>query len=177
MSRAGLSAPTPTLPRLRGREQPIPHPQSYSLPRKRGRVRVGVLRPRRIDMRGGSVMTTRARKLRGNLTDAERVLWRELRQHQLGWRFRRQFPIPPYVADFACIEARLIVEVDGGQHASPGDHQRRDARLRAQGWRILRFWNNDVLGNRAGVLQTIADTLGPSPGYPHPNPPPLAGEG
>jgi very-short-patch-repair endonuclease len=129
-------------------------------------------------MRGGLVMTSRARKLRGNLTDAERVLWRELRQHQLGWRFRRQFPIPPYVADFACIEARLIVEVDGGQHARPGDHDRRDARLRAQGWRVLRFWNNDILGNRAGVLQTIAEALGPArESSPHPNPPPLAGEG
>ena len=139
---------------------------------------MGVLRPRRIDMRGGSAIKDRARKLRGNLTDAERVLWRELRQHQLGWRFRRQFPVPPYVVDFVCIEARLIVEVDGGQHACPGEHERRDARLRAQGWRILRFWNNDVLANRAGVLQTIADALGPPPGqYPHPNPPPPAGEG
>jgi very-short-patch-repair endonuclease len=139
---------------------------------------VGVMGPRRIDMRGGSAMTNRARKLRGNLTDAERVLWRELRHHQLGSRFRRQFPIPPYVADFACIEARLIIEVDGRQHTRPGDHERRDARLRAHGWRILRFWNNDVLGNRAGVLQTIAEALGPpTENSPHPNPPPLAGEG
>jgi very-short-patch-repair endonuclease len=139
---------------------------------------VGVMRPSRIDMRGGAVMTNRARTLRGNLTDAERVLWRELRQHQLGRRFRRQFPIPPYAADFACIEARLIVEVDGGQHAMPGDHDRRDGRLRAQGWRILRFWNNDVLGNRHGVLQTIAEALGlPTERNPLPNPPPLAGEG
>jgi very-short-patch-repair endonuclease len=136
------------------------------------------MRPRRIDMRGGSAMTVRARNLRSNLTDAERVLWRELRQHQLGWRFRRQFPIPPYVADFACIEAHLIVEVDGGQHATPGDHDRRDQRLRAQGWSILRFWNNDVLGNRAGVLQTIAEALGTRHQINlHPNPPPLAGEG
>jgi very-short-patch-repair endonuclease len=139
---------------------------------------VGVLRPRRIDMRGGSAVTARARKLRGNLTDAEHALWRELRQRQLGWRFPRQFPVPPYVVDFACIETRLIVEVDGGHHARPGDHERRDARLRAQGWRILRFWNNDVLGNRGGVLQTIADALGRAPERsPHPNPPPLAGEG
>ena len=139
---------------------------------------MGVLRPNRTYMRGGSTPKKRARTLRGNLTDAERVLWRELRHRQLGWRFRRQFPVPPYVVDFACIETRLIVEVDGGQHASPGEHERRDARLRAQGWRILRFWNNDVLGNRSGVLQTIADALGPSPGqYPHPDPPPLAGEG
>jgi len=136
------------------------------------------LRPRRIDMRGGSAMNARARNLRGNLTDAERVLWRELRQRQLGWRFRRQFPVPPYVVDFACIETRLIVEVDGGQHAYPGDHGRRDARLHAQGWRILRFWNNDVLGNRSGVLQTIAEALGTSPSaIPPPQPSPACGGG
>ena len=135
---------------------------------------MGVMRPRRIDMRGGEAMTTRARSLRSNLTEPERVLWRELRKQQLGWRFRRQFPIPPYVVDFVCIEAGMIIEADGGQHARPGDHDHRDAILRAQGWRILRFWNNDILGNRAGVLQTIAETLGVNP---HPDPPPLAGEG
>jgi very-short-patch-repair endonuclease len=135
---------------------------------------VGVLRPRRTEMRGGQPMKTRARRLRGNLTEAERVLWPELRQRQLGWRFRRQFPIPPYIADFCCVEARPIVEADGGQHARPGDHEHRDAILRAQGWRILRFWNNDILENRAGVLQTIAETLNVNP---HPDPPPLAGEG
>src|SRR5580704_1645899 len=144
------------------------------LPRKRGRVRVGVMRPSRTDMRGGQPMKTRARQLRGNLTEAERVLWRELRQRQLGWRFRRQFPIPPYIADFACVEARLIVEADGGQHARPADHDHRDAILRVQGWRILRFWNNEILENPAGVLQTIAEMLGVNP---HPDPPPLAGEG
>ena len=87
-------------------------------------------------------------------------------------------PVPPYIVDFACVEARLIIEVDGGQHAVPGEHQRRDARLRRQGWRVLRFWNNEVLENRAGVLQTITDALGRLPlAYPHPGPPPLAGEG
>jgi very-short-patch-repair endonuclease len=135
---------------------------------------VGVLAPRRTDMRGGRLMRSRARVLRGNLTDAERMLRRKLRQRQFGWRFRRQFPIPPYVVDFACIEARLIVEADGGQHALSGHDKRRDAKLIAQGWRILRFWNNDILGNRAGMLSTIAETLGPNP---HPNPPQLAEEG
>jgi very-short-patch-repair endonuclease len=135
---------------------------------------VGVVRPRRIDMRAGRPIRARARGLRSNLTNAERALWRQLRQRQLGWRFRRQFPIPPYVVDFACIEARLIVEADGGQHALSSHDKRRDAKLIAQGWRILRFWNNDILGNRAVVLQTIAEALGPNP---HPNPPPQAGEG
>ena|SRR5690242_8590222 len=111
------------------------------------------------------------------MTDAERALWRDLRDRQLGWRFRRQFPIPPYIVDFACIEARLIVECDGGQHAQAGDHDLRDSELRRQGWRMLRFWNNDVLANRAAVLQTITETLSPWCGqYPHPDPPPLAGE-
>jgi len=153
-------------------------PQQHSLPRKRGRVRVGVLRPRRTDMRGGSAIKVRARRLRGNLTDAEQLLWRELRRGQLGWRFRRQFPIPPYVADFVCIEARLIIEADGGQHARLGDHDRRDSRLRRQGWRILRLWNNDIFENRAGVLQAISDALGSSPGaIPPPLPSPAYGGG
>ena len=112
------------------------------------------------------------------MTEAERVLWRELRKYSLGWRFRRQFPIPPYIVDFACVEARLIVEADGGQHGLPGDHDVSDRELQRQGWRVLRFWNNDIVANRQGVLGTIADALGPPRGgNPHPNPPPLAGEG
>jgi len=136
------------------------------------------MRPNRADMRGGSALTENARKLRGSMTDAELVLWKELRKYRLGWRFWRQFPIPPYIADFACVEARLIIEADGGQHARPGDHEQRDAELGQKGWRILRFWNSEILTNRQGVLQTIANILGPPPERsPHPNPPPLAGEG
>jgi very-short-patch-repair endonuclease len=112
------------------------------------------------------------------MPDAEQVLWKELRKYRLGGRFRRQFPIPPYIVDFACVEARLIVEADGGQHARPGDHELRDRELRRQGWRILRFWNNEILANPQGVLRTIAEALGrPRERSPHPNPPPLAGEG
>jgi len=151
---------------------------SYPLPRKRGRVRVGVLRPNRADMRGGSTLKNRARTLRGNMTHPERALWNELRDYKLGWRFRRQFPIPPYIVDFACIEARLIIEVDGGQHARPGDHYLRDGELQREGWRVLRFWNNEILSNPQGVLRTIAEMLGPPLDQsPHPDPPPLAGEG
>jgi primosomal protein N' (replication factor Y) len=128
----------------------------------------------RRNMRGGRAMTVRAQRLRRSSTDAERALWRMLRQNQLGWRFRRQFPIPPYVVDFVCLEAHLIIEADGGQHALPGDHDRRDAFLASKGWRILRFWNNDILQNLEGVFQRITEALGPSP---HPNPPPQAGEG
>src|ERR1700760_2850264 len=118
------------------------------------------MRPNRSEMRGGSSIKKKARTLRGNMPDAEQALWKELRQYRLCWRFRRQFPIPPYIVDFACIEARLIVEADGGQHARPGDHDLRHSELRHQGWRVLRFWNNEILANREGVLRTIAETLG-----------------
>jgi len=139
---------------------------------------VGVMRPNRTDMRGGPALRNRAPTLRGNMTDAEQMLWKELRKNRLGWRFRRQLPIRPYVADFACIEARLIVEADGGQHARPEDHDLRDSELRRQGWRVLRFWNNQILANPEGVMRTIAEALGPPREQsPHPNPPPLAGEG
>src|SRR5882724_11143207 len=104
-------------------------------------------------MRGGSGMTRQVRRLRSNATDAERALWNSLRHRQLGVRFRRQFPIPPYIVDFACIEARLIVEADGGQHVESVRDERRDTALRRAGWHILRFWNNDILLNRSGVVQ------------------------
>ena len=128
-------------------------------------------------MRGGPKIIGRARLLRRNTTRAERLLWGGLRNDQLGWRFRRQHPIPPYIVDFACVEARLVVEADGGQHSEQGD-EARDQTLRPEGWRILGFWNNDILENCAGVLQVIAAELGPRlAARPHPNPPPLAGEG
>jgi very-short-patch-repair endonuclease len=108
--------------------------------------------------RGGPSLTKRSQRLRRNMTEAERALWRELRHDRLGCCFRRQHPIPPYIVDFVCLEATLVVEADGGQHADSRDQQR-DTYLRRQGWRILRFWNNNVLENRAGVLQTIAAAL------------------
>ena len=106
-------------------------------------------------------MTARARRLRGNATETKRMLWQALRRNQLGWRFRRQFPIPPYVVDFACPEARLIIEADGGPHAEPGDHDRRDALLRKRGWRVLRFCNNEVLQNCDGVPSAHRGDAGP----------------
>jgi len=128
----------------------------------------------KFNMHGGRAMVLRAQRLRGASTAAERALWRILRQRQLGRRFRRQFPIPPYIVDFACLDARLIVEADGGQHAQPGDHDKRDAFLAGKGWRVLRFWNNDILQNREGVFLRVVEALERSP---HPDPPPLAGEG
>ncbi|MCW2244120.1 endonuclease domain-containing protein [Azospirillum canadense] len=103
----------------------------------------------------------RARNLRNEPTDAEEALWRYLRGEQLGGhRFRRQHPIPPYIADFACIEAKLVIEVDGGQHADSAYDAARDRHLRLHGWRVLRFWNNDVLSNPEGVATEILRALG-----------------
>jgi BirA family transcriptional regulator, biotin operon repressor / biotin---[acetyl-CoA-carboxylase] ligase len=99
-------------------------------------------------------LTKRARQMRREPTEAERRLWSRLRSSGLDVRFVRQRPIGPVIADFACRAARLIVELDGGQHGTDYDH-RRDAYLRGQGWRVLRFWNPDVLSNMDGVLETI----------------------
>jgi very-short-patch-repair endonuclease len=102
-----------------------------------------------------------ARRLRKTLTDAEQALWRSLRDRQVeGCRFRRQVPIGRYIVDFACLDVGLIIEVDGGQHEiNQADDAVRDAWLTKEGYRVLRFWNNDVLSNREGVLQKIAEAL------------------
>src|SRR6266550_3664766 len=105
----------------------------------------------------------RARTLRQNMTEAERRVWQILRSHQMhGYKFRRQVPIGRYIADFVCHEARLIVEIDGGQHdrSSPREAERSEF-LQNEGYRILRFWNNEVLANLDGVHQTIAGALHP----------------
>lgn len=97
------------------------------------------------------------------MTDAEKLLWFCLRRKQLdGFRFRRQHPIEQYVLDFFCYEARLAVELDGGQHNSPEIHLRdkeRTAFLNHHGIQVVRFWNNEVFSNLEGVLQTIYDLL------------------
>ena len=109
-----------------------------------------------------------ARELRQNPTDAEKRLWQHLRNRQLdGHKFRRQVPLGRYVVDFACLEARLIVEVDGGQHGwRAAADAARTAWLKGNGFRVLRFWNNEVLGNLAGVLDTIRRHLPPTPTLP-----------
>jgi len=94
------------------------------------------------------------------MTDAEQALWHMLRQRQInGLRFRRQVPIDRYIVDFACLEARLVIEVDGGQHSESQSDKVRDAYLHSQGFRVLRLWNNDVLSNREGVHRTIMETV------------------
>jgi primosomal protein N' (replication factor Y) len=100
----------------------------------------------------------RARRLRRDQTLAEHRLWQALRSDALGVAFRRQHPVPPYVVDFACVSARLIVEVDGGQHGADAEAAR-DAALRAAGWHVMRFWNDEVLTNIEGVLARIAEAL------------------
>ena len=117
-----------------------------------------------------------ARRLRKTPTDAEMRLWAVLRRRQIeGARFRRQAPIGPYVVDFACFAERLVVEVDGGQHAHQQDRDTaRTAWLETQGFRVLRFWNHEVLGNIEGVAERIAGALRASPLS---SPPPQGGRG
>jgi very-short-patch-repair endonuclease len=108
------------------------------------------------------------------MTDAERALWNELRGRRFAdHKFKSQWTVGPFVADFCCWERRLVVEVDGGQHTEEADAAR-TAALNAMGYRVVRFWNNDVLTNMDGVLQTILSAL---ESHPHPDPLPQAGEG
>src|SRR4029079_12797034 len=94
----------------------------------------------------------KAQRLRREMTDAERKLWSVLRNRKLnGAKFRRQQPLGPYIADFVCQECRLIIEADGGQHADNASDARRTAFLESVGYRVLRFWNNDILTNLDGV--------------------------
>jgi very-short-patch-repair endonuclease len=121
-------------------------------------------------MRGPSQFkTNRARLLRANSTSAERRLWHRLRSRALnGHKFVRQEPIGPYIVDFVCREQRLVVEVDGGQHATDKRDSIRDQWLAEHRYRVMRFWNNEVTGNIEGVLETIAAAL-PTAIPPHPD--------
>ena len=120
-----------------------------------------------------------ARVLRSGMTEAEQLLWYHLRRRQLAnQRFRRQVPIGTYVVDFCCLEMRLVVEVDGSQHMDSKHDQKRDAWLSAAGYRVLRFWNHDVLCRTESVLAQILDVVAttcPLPALGHL--PPQAGEG
>lgn len=121
-----------------------------------------------------------ARTLRRNQTDAEKLLWSHLRGSRLkNYKFRRQHPIHPYIADFFCEQKNIVVEVDGGQH-TPETDAKRSAFIKAQGYKIIRFWNNDVLTNIDGVLTEILiamdDTEFRKFKTPHPAPLPV-GEG
>jgi very-short-patch-repair endonuclease len=109
-------------------------------------------------------MATRVRELRATMTDAERRIWSLVRNRQLaGYKFRRQHPIGPFIADFVCIECRLIVELDGGQHADGLYDERRSAWLGKHGWRVVRFWNDAALGEAESVLQALLGALAETP--------------
>jgi len=109
------------------------------------------------------IQRTLAKRMRGGMTDAERALWQRLRAHRFrGHGFRRQVTLGRYIADFVCHESRLVIELDGGQHGLAGEvlHDRqRAAWLAGRGYRILRFWNDEVLKNMDGVLGQIEDAL------------------
>ena len=120
-----------------------------------------------------SKIKNNSRDLRKNMTDVERMLWAKIRSHQLqGFRFRRQHPVGNYIADFVCIELKLIIELDGGQHSNQQEYDmERTQWLQTKGYKMVRFWNNDVIENLEGVLLTISTYLPPS------QPSPLKEEG
>ena len=129
-----------------------------------------------------SAPVARARSLRANITNAERKLWYALRDRRFaGYKFRRQVPVGPYIADFLCYQARLVIEVDGGQHADSARDARRDRWFAQNGFRVLRFWNNEVLQNLEGVWTLIFEAV--EQATPHParaargHPSPARGEG
>jgi very-short-patch-repair endonuclease len=128
-------------------------------------------------MRSAKVTKTNlARLLRKNATAAERKLWKYLRSRGVqGFKFVRQEPIGPYIVDFVCRERRLIVEVDGGQHATDKRDAIRDQWLANHRYRMLRFWNNEVMENIEGVWEMIL-LAATAERPPHPNPLPVNGE-
>ena len=142
----------------------------------------GAERQRREAGEGARVLAKTARKLRSQMTDAERKLWFALKDRRFqSFKFRRQVPIGPYVADFLTFGSRLVVEVDGGQHAESARDIKRDRWLAENDFRVVRFWNNDVLSNLEGVLAALATEL---QNTPHPTsrlrstpPSPARGEG
>ncbi len=119
--------------------------------------------------------TLRSRELRNHATDAERTLWAQLSARKVaGIRFNRQFPVGPFICNFVSRSAKLVIEVDGGQHANEAAKDAsRTAFLEAQGYRVIRFWNHDVLGHIDGVVGEIARVLATCP----PPTPPASGRG
>ncbi|MDE2112825.1 MAG: endonuclease domain-containing protein [Alphaproteobacteria bacterium] len=117
-----------------------------------------------------------ARSMRHMPTDAEKKFWWQVRDRRLaGFKFKRQYLVGPYIADFVCLDRKLIVELDGGQHAQQASYDRqREAFLRSRGFCVMRFWNDEVLTNMDGVIEGILLTL---EGPPHLNPLPDRGRG
>jgi very-short-patch-repair endonuclease len=111
-----------------------------------------------------NIMSERARRLRREKTDAERKLWRDLRElNRQGFHFMQQAPVGPYIADFADHKAKVVIELDGGQHSEPKGLKTDAARTRwleTNGYRVLRFWNGDVVSNSQGVMTAVLSALG-----------------
>ena len=125
-------------------------------------------------------MLNHAKALRTNQTEAEQRLWYHLRAHRfMGLKFKRQKPMGRYIVDFVCVERRLIIELDGGQHAGQvADDQQRDAWLHNKGYTVLRFWNNEIMQQLEAVLEQIRHTISLSPSISlSPNPSPPSGRG
>ena len=121
----------------------------------------------------------RVRALRKRLTDAERLLWRHLRNREMGgWKFKRQYPVGPYIVDFICVDKNVVIEVDGAQHAENEDSDlHRSAFLNKMGYRVFRLWNNQVLQETEAVLEAIFAILaGGKQNSPSPQPSPPLGE-
>jgi BirA family biotin operon repressor/biotin-[acetyl-CoA-carboxylase] ligase/primosomal protein N' (replication factor Y) len=107
-----------------------------------------------------SITYDRAKSLRASMTDAERALWQRLRREQLGVKFRRQHPLDPFIADFACLAPKMVVELDGSQHQEQKAYDlRRDAFFASKGFTVLRFWTDEPLKNMDGVLAVIAQQI------------------
>jgi adenine-specific DNA-methyltransferase len=121
--------------------------------------------------RKSAELLSRARQMRRQTSDAEALLWCYLRNRQLlGYKFRRPVVLEPYIVDFACLEAKLIIEADGGQHAEQASYDaRRTTRLEEMGYKVLRFWNHEILGDTDAVLERIASELRERPS-PQPSP-------
>ena len=179
--------PTITSPRSRRTRHQGNNPHPNPLPtRERGQnrqsARIGPPSLQGRELEGGSKRvspstTRKARALRGNTTPAENQLWQHLRKTQIPkYKFTRQYPIGPYIVDFCCRESRLIIELDGGHHATQQEADiARQQDLEAHGYRVIRFWNNEVFENIEGVLFKIVEELENS--NPHPNPLPTRERG
>ena len=115
--------------------------------------------------RGSDKNLQNAKRMRSEASDAERLLWKHLRAHRLhGYKFKRQVVIEPYIVDFLCLEAKLIIEADGGQHMEQQAYDTaRTKKLEAKGYKVLRFWNHDILSNTDAVLGVIENVLSGSP--------------
>jgi very-short-patch-repair endonuclease len=120
-------------------------------------------------------LTTNARALRSGATEAERILWRLLSSYRP--RFTRQCVVGPYIVDIACREARLAIELDGSQHVDCGRDEARTRHLETLGWKVMRFWNGDVVGNGEGVAEAVLEEVAARLGPTHPRPLPVSREG